>query len=119
MTNQDTDKITAGFPHPTVDPILGLPTYATIKELHVHLNANAASIFTNLGDGQYGLLRLTVSNAQYNSVSTVPFVTPANPGATVTYPPNATSAWINQADDAHDKALRLFKEYTLANKAFK
>ena len=119
MTNQDTAKITTGFPRPTVDPILGLPTYVTIKELHVQLNANAASIFTNLGDGQHGYLRLTVSDAQYNSVSAVPFVAPVNPGATVTYPFNATSARTRQADDAHDKAYRLFKDYTLADKALK
>ena len=60
-----------------------------------------------------------MSDAQYNSVSTVPFVAPVNPGATVTYPLNATSTWIKQADDAHDKACILFKEYTLANKALK
>ena len=119
MTNQDTDKITADFPHPTVDPILGLSTYATIKELHVQLNANAASIFTNLGDGQHGYFRLTVSDAQFSSVSAVPFVAPVNPGATVTYPLNATSARIRQADDAHDKAYRLFKDYTLADKVLK
>ena len=119
MTNLYTDKITAGFPRPIVDPILGLPTYATIKELHVQLNANAASIFTNIGDGQHDLLRLAVSNAQYNSVSTVRFVAPANPGATVTYLPNATSARIKHADDTHDKAFILFKEYTLADKVLK
>ena len=119
MTNLYTDKITAGFPRPIVDPILGLPTYATIKELHVQLNSNAASIFMNIGDGQHDLLRLAVSNAQYNSVSTVPFVAPANPGATVTYLPNATSARIKHADDTHDKAFILFKEYTLADKVLK
>ena len=62
------NKITAGFPHPTFDPSIGLPSYETIKDLHVQLNANAASIFSNLGDGHHGLLRLTVSDAQYNSV---------------------------------------------------
>ena len=36
------DKITAGFPHPTVDPIIGLPTYQTIQELHIKLNTNTA-----------------------------------------------------------------------------
>ena len=60
-----------------------------------------------------------MSDAQYNSVSTVPFVAPANPGVSVTYPLNATSVRIKQADDAHDKAYILFKEYTLTDKALK
>ena len=119
MTSLDNDKITTGFPHPAVDLILSLPTYETIKELHIQLNANAASIFANLGDNQHGLLRLTVSNAQFNSVSIVPFVAPANSGVTSTYPTNASSARIKQADDAHDKVYILFKEYTLADKTIK
>ena len=53
MTNLDLDKIMASLPHSTIDPIPGIPTYVTIKELHVQLNANAASIFTNLGYGQH------------------------------------------------------------------
>ena len=118
-TNQDTNKIMVDFPHPIVDLILGRPTYATIKEPHVHLNANAVSIYTNLGDAQHRLLRLTMSDVQYNSVSTVPFVAPVNPGATVFYPPNTTSSRIKQADDVHDKAFMLFKEYTLTDKALK
>ena len=89
----------AGFPHPTVDPIVGLPSYETIKDLHVQLNVNAASIFSNLGDGQHGLLRLTVSDAQYNYVSTVPFVQTMNPGPTVSSVLYATAAQIKQAVD--------------------
>ena len=94
MTNLDMDKITVGFPRPTFDSILGLSTYEIIKELHVQLNANVASIFTNLDDDQYGILRLTVSNAQCNSVSTIPFVVPINPGAASTYSTNSFSARI-------------------------
>ena len=119
MKSLDIDNIAAGFHHPTFDPIIGLPTYETIKELHVQLNANAASIFTNLVDGRHGFLRLTVSDAQYNSVSAVPFVASVNPGETVNYPLNITSARIKQADDAHDKTYRLFKEYTLAGRTLK
>ena len=119
MTRLDIDKVTAGFPHPTIDPILGISTYITIKKLHVQLNTNATSIFTILGDGQHGLLQFTVSGAQYNSVSAVPFVAPANPGATPTYLTNASSTRIKQADNAHDKTYRLFKEYTIVDKVLK
>ena len=101
MPTIDINKITAGFPHPTVDPIIGLPSYETIKDLQVQLNANTASIFSNIGDGQHGLLLLAVLDAQYNSVSTVPFVQPMNPGPTVPYVLNATAAQIKQAVDQH------------------
>ena len=68
----------------------------------MQLNVNAASKFSNLGDGQHGLLRLTVSDAQYNSISSVPFVQPMNPGPTVPSVLNATAAQIKQAVDQHE-----------------
>jgi hypothetical protein len=47
-----------GFPHPTIPPILGIPTYATIVDIHLKLNTNAASVYSSLGDGTHGLLAL-------------------------------------------------------------
>ena len=41
---QATTGVVDLFPHPTVTPIDGLPTYESIKELHVKLNANTASV---------------------------------------------------------------------------
>jgi hypothetical protein len=34
------------FPNPSIPPILGIPSYATIAELHLKINANAASVWT-------------------------------------------------------------------------
>ena len=86
----DIDKITTGFPHPNVDPIIGLPNYQSIKELQVKLNANAVLIYTNLGDGKHGLLRLTVSETQYNTVALILFIVPTNPGVLI-YSVNASA----------------------------
>ena len=85
----------------------------------MQLNENAASIFNNQGSGQHGLLRLTVLDAQYNSVSTVPFVQPMNPGPTMTSDLNATAAQIKQAVGTYEIQIRLFREYTLADKVLK
>ena len=41
---------------PTVNKIGGKPTYETIAEVHLKLNANSALVQSNLGDGQLGLL---------------------------------------------------------------
>jgi hypothetical protein len=43
--------ILEGFPHPTITPVIGIPTYESIAEINLKLNANAASVHSNLGDG--------------------------------------------------------------------
>ena len=57
------DKVVELFPHPTVQPIVGQPSYETIAELELKLNTNAASVHSNRGDGKLGLLFLTVKPA--------------------------------------------------------
>jgi hypothetical protein len=48
-----TDKVIDGFPHSSILPITGTPiNYPSVAELQLELNANAASVQTNLGDGQ-------------------------------------------------------------------
>ena len=114
----DIDKITAGFPHPTVDPIIGIPNYQSIKELQVKLNANAALIYTNLGDGKHGLLRLTVSETQYNTVALILFIVPTNPGVLI-YSVNASAQKMVKEKEAHDLATTSFREYTLVDNTLK
>ena len=74
-----TDKIVESFPYPTIPPIIGQPGYDTIAEVHLQLNANAASVQSHLGDGALGLLYLTVTPAVYNTLSLIPFVPPPQP----------------------------------------
>jgi hypothetical protein len=57
------DTIVDGFPHSTIPPVIGMPTFATIAKVNLKLNANAASVQSNLGDGTLGLLALTISPA--------------------------------------------------------
>ena len=64
------DKIVDGFPHPNIAPIV---------ELNLQLNANAASVQSNLGDGQLGLLALTVSPAVSTLLAPSPSCTPLIP----------------------------------------
>ena len=50
------ESIIRDFPYPTVAKIDGLPTYATLKELVRQLQANAASVSTELRGGAHGFL---------------------------------------------------------------
>ena len=75
-----TNSITERFPYKEIPKISGPPTYPTIKNVNKMLSTNASSIHSNLGDGQHGLLALTLPAAVYNTISGVPFVFPVNPG---------------------------------------
>jgi hypothetical protein len=115
----DHDVIIVGFPHPTIPPILGVPTYATIADTHLKLNANAASVFSSLGDGAHGLLALTVSVAVYNTQSAIAFVAPTNPGPQPNIPNGLTGNQIAAATRTHTENHRLWKEYLATDKALK
>ena len=114
-----TEKIRDSFPFLTVDPILGEPSYESIKALHQKLNTNAASVRSHLGNGRLGLLYLTVTPEVYNTLSEVEFAPPPNPGPTVEYPDNATQYQIQAANEAYEKAAKLFNEYDACDRALK
>ena len=80
------EKIVESFPHPTVTPIVGHPSYETITELKLKLNTNAASIYSHRGNIRLGLLFLTVKPAVYNTQSTETFDPLTNPGQNTTIP---------------------------------
>jgi hypothetical protein len=75
-------NIVDGFPLPILNPVLGIPTYASIPGTNLKFKANAESIHSNLGNGTLGLLALTITPAVYNTISGVPFAIPVNTGAT-------------------------------------
>ena len=118
----DIDRIVEGFPHPTIPPTIGRPEYAQIAEVNLKLNANAASVQSELGNGALGVLSLTVKPAVYNTQSAVPFVAPANPGPTVVIlvgPPNPTSAVVSNLTRAHNENLQVWREYLAKDNALK
>ena len=96
MTNsiQSVDDIRSAFPEPTVQKIIGEPTYETIKALHNILKSNAAAIPTTLGGGNHGHLGLVLQPASYTVVTGSNLTAPNNPGATPNIPEAATGAQI-------------------------
>ena len=113
------DKIVDGFPHPNIAPIVGIPTYESIAELNLQLNANAASVQSNLGDGQLGLLALTVSPAVFNTLSAVAFVHPVNPGTNPVIPPGATTHVTSHLTRVFATQKAIFREYHATDNALK
>ena len=113
------DSIVDSFPHPTLTAIEGIPSFATIRQLQVELNANASSIHSNLGDGQLGLLFLTVSQATYNTLSNVPFIPPENPGPVPIIPRGSSARDTADARVQHAEEKRMFNEYIATDKALK
>lgn len=119
MTPSTTEKILENFPHPTIPPIVGRPEYATIAELHLKLNTNAASIHSNQGNEQLGLLYLTVKQDIYDTLSDVPFDVPANPGAEPVIPAGASGPAIVELWCVHKEQVKEFITYTNMDKSLK
>jgi hypothetical protein len=115
----DIDNIVNGFPHPTIVPINGVPTFETLADLNLQLNANAASVQSNLGDGQLGLLFLTVSPAEYTTLSNHAFIPPNNPGSAPNIPGGSTAAQITEFVRQHTSDTKIFNEYLATDKALK
>ena len=69
MNTVGIEGIIEGFPHPIIPKHTGYPTYESIADTHLKLNANAASVYSELGGGQHGLLYLTLSNETYHTLT--------------------------------------------------
>ena len=113
------EKITEGFPFPRIPPIVGQPCYETIAELQLQLNANAASVQSNLGCGQFGHLWLTVQPAVYATISEVEFIPPVNPGGTPIIPDLSTGAQIASIRYTFAQDTALFQRFDNVDKALK
>jgi hypothetical protein len=111
------DKIVDGFPHLMIALIIGIPTYKWIAELNLQLNANAASMQSNLGDGQLGLLALVISPSISNTLSAIMFVPPANPETTPIIPAGETVAQTATIVRQHTTDVNLFQEYLATGNA--
>jgi hypothetical protein len=113
------ESLIEGFPHPTILPIIGLPTFETITEVIRLLNANAASVQSELGGGALGHLAITVSPAVYATLSPTAFLAPNNPGTQAIIPPHSTAAQIADHHREHKEDLRVWRLYNNVDSALK
>jgi hypothetical protein len=69
------------FQHKVLTRVHGQPNYETLQTLTTEIKANASSVPSTLGGGQYGHLGLILSADRYATLAnTVPWVSPPNPG---------------------------------------
>ena len=113
------DKILDGFPFPRILPIVGTPTYNTIAEVNLKFNSNSASVQSNFGCVTLGLFQLTLSPAVYNTLSSIAFIVPVNPGSVPIITANSTGSQITKLCYAFDTTFALFNEYDRTDKALR
>ena len=112
------EDFTNAFPT-QLTPIVGKPTYATLKTLKDQLKANAASISTTLGGGNHGYLGLILSPATYATISPTAFIEPAYPGQHPAIPAGTNAANSSAIIGRHTEDTRQwckFKNVTTALK---
>ncbi len=100
------------FPHPTLTPIVGKPSLATLTLLKSELYANAMVTDCELGGGNHGYLALAMSPLEYAlQQGTIPFIEPVNPGAQAAHTPALNARQITEANRRHDYAVARYTEY--------
>ena len=78
------EGVLADFPAPILPKIGGELTIEPLKDLHILVSGNVASVESNLGGGEHGHLTLTITAEKYLAQMGYKFLPPHNPG---NYPP--------------------------------
>ena len=102
-----------------ITPIIGIPTYESISEIHIKLNSNAVTVHSELGSITLGLLTLTLTPAVHDTLAGVLFVAPLNPEQIFVVPPDSTGPQIAALNATHKTQVRIWKEYLAVNKELK
>ena len=112
------EDFTNAFPT-QVSPIVGEPTYATLKTLKDQLKANAASVPTTLGGGNHGYLGLILSPATYATISQTAFIEPAYLGQHPAIPGGTSAANTSAIIRRHTEDTRQWREFKNVSTALK
>ena len=72
------ERIVEGFSHLIINLIIIIPTYNTLSEINLRLDANEESVNLELGNLQLVLLALTFTASIYLTLEGVEFVPPVN-----------------------------------------
>jgi len=119
-TVQTPEEFKNSFPHPTLAKIEGRPDNATLTANRNQIKDNAASIPSDLGGGQHGLLGSVLPHAMYATIAVgQQFVPPAFPGTSPVIPPNVTEFQYREILRLHNENLVKWRNYTNAQQAMK
>ena len=105
------DYIKTVFEYQELTKIVGLPTYASLKQMKDECAANASRVISNHGGGAHRLLGLILTAPKYALVSPIPFVRPGHPGAfVIPHGPSVTNFQRDLAKEQHQERVRGFHE---------
>ena len=91
--------------------------HTNMTEVNGFLNACAASVHCNLGNGTVGYLVLTAQPASFTIASPTHFVKPVNPGVLVLADPSSAADIVGTLTRQHTEKMRVFNEYHSVDKA--
>ena len=100
-----TESILSTFTECPIAPLEGVPTHTYMPEVNGFLNACAASVHYNLGNGTVGYLVLTSQPASFTIASLTSFVKPVNPGVLVLAEPAPSAAVIGTLTRQHTEDI--------------
>ena len=114
-----TETILSTFPECPIAPLEGVPTHTYMTEVNGFLNACAASVHCNLGNGTVGYLVLTAQPESFQIASLTSFVKPFNPGVLVLGDSAPSAAFIGSLTRQHTEDRRVFNKYHSVDRACK
>ena len=108
------------FPHPVLTKLNGKPSAEGIRVIKRELFANASSVGTTLGGGNYGFLGLIMDPVAYAALPhTVPFVVPVHPGDHPGHAPHATGNQITETNRVYLQTETRYKEFLMVHTSLK
>ena len=114
-----TETILSTFPEYPIAPLEGVPTHTYMTEVNGFMNACAASVHCNLGNGTLGYLVLTAQPGSFQIASLTSFVKLVNPGVLVLGDLVLSAAVIRSLTRQHTEDTRVFDEYHSVDRACK
>ena len=118
-TTTSTESILSTFPECPIAPLEGVPTHTFMTEVNGFLNACAASVHCNLGNGTLVYLVLTAKPDSFTIASPASFGKPVNPGVLVLAELAPSAAVIGTLTRQRKENMRVFNEYYSVDKACK
>ena len=110
-TTDDIDYKNNYFEYPELTRIHGLPTTTSLIELRDEIRANAQSVITTLGGGNWGHMGLVCSPMMYATMmGSRLYIHPVNPGPFEVQDINIGPAEVTEQKAAWDEQTRLYRE---------
>jgi hypothetical protein len=102
------EEIVNGFPNPILPKIDHEPMFEDMQVTTRMLNANAIYIPSMKGGGAQGHLGIIMTQVEYATISTSPWVEPYNPNAVPIIPPGTTAVDAAQIAQMHAECRRIY-----------